>query len=244
MAAGDLSLNFAQGITVLGSIASGGNLALAAPGGSILVGTNGSWNPGGAFPVHPRGCRFSPPGGSMLLSSSAVEVLGSADVSLGGTLSIARASGPVWQFSHTEQVLGSRLWQLNWFRQQETSNASVFNVAERLEINAKRCRGECLDALGRRRSRGARERLLQHGEPAAAILRSLQADRKNTGYRGTVHSAWSATPRSSMPAAPFRSTRNRFPIPAPYRRTRASSAPSVSVGVTDRNTFTAPAEPA
>ena len=240
MAAGDLSLNFAQGITVLGSIASGGNLALAAPGGSILVGTNGSWNPGGAFLFTLGDADFTA-GGSMLLSSSAVEVLGSADVSLGGTLSIARASGPVWQFSHTEQVLGSRLWQLNWFRQQETSNASVFNVAERLEINAN-------DVAVNASTLSAGGDLVVHANAFSNTANQLQQyydlyklTGKNTGYRGTVHSAWSATPSLIHAGGAFSVNAQSFSNTGTVQANQGViRAPSVSVGVTDRNTFTAP----
>ena len=91
-------------------------------------------------------------------------------------------------------MLGSRLWQLNWFRQQETSNASVFNVAERLEINAN-------DVAVNASTLSAGGDLVVHANAFSNTANQLQQyydlyklTGKNTGYRGTVHSAWSATP--------------------------------------------------
>ncbi|MGY6568745.1 MAG: hemagglutinin repeat-containing protein, partial [Salinarimonas sp.] len=240
MAAGDLSLSFAHGITVLGSVASGGNLALAAPGGSIFVGTNGSWNPGGAFLFTLGDADFAA-GGSMLLTSSAVEVLGSANVSLGGTLSIARAAGPVWQFSHDQYVQGSRLWLHRWFRQQETTDASVFNVAGELAINANNVavNASTLSAGGH---------LVVEANAFSNTANQLQQyydlyklTGSNTGYRGTFYSAWSATPSLVYAGGAFSVSAQSFSNTGTVQAHQGViRAPSVSVGVTDRNTFTAP----
>ena len=83
---------FPQGISVHGGIAAGGDLVLAAPGGSISVGASGTTHPQNAWLFTLGDAHFTA-GGSMLVYSSAVEVLGSATVDLGGTLLLNRAPG-------------------------------------------------------------------------------------------------------------------------------------------------------
>ncbi|HMB09959.1 filamentous hemagglutinin N-terminal domain-containing protein, partial [Saliniramus sp.] len=242
MAYGDLTLNFHQGITVHGGIAAGGDLVLAAPGGSISVGASGTTHPQNAWLFTLGDAHFTA-GGSMLVYSSAVEVLGSAAVDLGGTLLLNRARGPTYSYSHEQYIHGSRLWLHRYYREYERADPAIFNVAGDLVISSGAvsvtastlAAGGDLSITTGTLSNNARQ-LRQYYD-------YWKLTGAKTGYRGRVHQGtWSATPSliragGNLALNASGATSNSGSI---IGNQVSVIAPSISVGVTDANVYTAP----
>ncbi|WP_165604030.1 hemagglutinin repeat-containing protein [Saliniramus fredricksonii] len=242
MAYGDLSLNFHQGISVHGGIAAGGDLVLAAPGGSISVGASGTTHPQNAWLFTLGDAHFTA-GGNMLVYSSAVEVLGSATVDLGGTLLLNRARGPTYSYSHEQYIQGSQLWLHRYYREYERADPAIFNVAGDLAINSGAvsvtastlAAGGDLSITTGTLSNNARQ-LRQYYD-------YWKLTGAKTGYRGRVHQGtWSATPSliragGNLALNASGATSNSGSI---IGNQVSVIAPSISVGVTDANVYTAP----
>jgi filamentous hemagglutinin len=242
MAYGDLSLNFGHGITVHGGIAAGGDLILAAPGGSISVGAAGTSHPQNAWLFTLGDAHFTA-GGSMLVYSSAVEVLGSAMVDLGGTLLLNRARGPTYSFSHEQYVQGGRLWLHRYYREYERADPAIFNVAGDLVINsgAVSVTASTLAAGGDLSITTGT--LSNNSRQLRQYYDYWKLTGSNTGYRGRVHQGtWSATPSliragGNLALNASGSASNSGTI---IGNQVSVIAPSISVGVTDANVYTAP----
>ncbi|MCC5979364.1 MAG: hemagglutinin repeat-containing protein, partial [Salinarimonas sp.] len=242
MAYGDLSLNFHQGITVHGGIAAGGDLMLAAPGGSITVGATGTSHPQNAWLFTLGDAHFSA-SGHMRVYSSAVEVLGSASVSLGGTLLLNRSRGPTYSFSHEQYIQQSRLWLHRYYREHERADPAIFNVGGDLAITSGAvsvtastlAAGGDLSITTGTLSNNARQ-LRQYYD-------YWKLTGVGTGYRGRVHQGtWSSTPSliragGNLALNASGSTSNSGTI---IGNQVSVIGPSISVGVTDANVYTAP----
>jgi filamentous hemagglutinin len=242
MAYGDLSLNFRQGITVHGGIAAGGDLILAAPGGTITIGASGDGHPRNAWLFTLGDAHFSA-GGHFRVYSSAVEVLGSAVLDIGGTLLLTRSLNPTYSFSHEVYIQNIRLWLHRHYRQHERSDPAIFNVAGDMLINsgAVSLTASTLAAGG--------DLVINTGTltNSARQLNSYLDEYKltgaNTGYRGRHNQGtWSSTP--SLIRAGGNLALNASGSVSNSGNIRADQvsviAPSISVGVTDANVYTAP----
>ncbi|MGY6644410.1 MAG: two-partner secretion domain-containing protein, partial [Salinarimonas sp.] len=242
MAYGDLSLNFGHGITVHGGIAAGGDLVLAAPGGSISVGISGTSHPQNTWLFTLGDAHFSA-GGHMLVYSSAVEVLGSASVSLGGTLLLNRAVGPTYSFSHQTYHQGSQLWLNQFFREYERADPAIFNVAGDLAITS----GAVSVTTSTLAAGGDLSITTGTLSNNARQLRQVRDEYKltgaRTGYRGRYSAGtWSSTPSliragGNLALNASGSVSNSGTI---LGNQVSVIAPSISVGVTDANVYTAP----
>ncbi|MFN3687007.1 filamentous hemagglutinin N-terminal domain-containing protein, partial [Salinarimonas sp.] len=238
MAAGDLTLAFGGEISVLGTIAAGGDLALASTGGSIDLGGT----VGGALLFTLSDARIEA-AGDLRLASSAIEALGRIDIAAGGAVALGRTGGVVLQFSRTEFVQGGNLWQLDYFNQVETSPASLIHAGSDLTITAWSLDNHV-------------STIFAAGDMAISVgvltnrVRNLQSQYNlykltgaDTGFRGTEPAGtWSVTPATiqaggALVIAASESLSNEGTMAG---FSVGLSAPSVSVGIVDPNVYTAP----
>ena len=242
MAAGDLSLMFGGDVIVLGTIASGAGLTVASSGGSLLVGTTGSAHHGGALLFTLGDAHFAA-AGNLRLVSSAIEVLGSASVNVGGALMLERSGGTYMAFSHSVYVQGSQLWREDHFYEYESATQSVLNVAGNLLISA----GHVHNHISTISAGG---NLIINAAVVENLSRQLQRYQHhykltgdNTGFRGVYgQGIYAATPAVMYAGGTLAINASQSSVNTGTQIGNQVSliAPSITVGITDRNVFTAP----
>lgn len=240
MAAGDLTLVFGGEISVLGTIAAGGDLALASTGGSIDIGGS----TGGALLFTLSDAQIEA-AGNLVVASSAIEALGRIDIAAGGAVMLRRTGGVTLQFSHRVVTVGGggSVWHDDYYIEVETSPASMVLAGSDLTITA-----SSLDNHVSTIAAGGvmaitvgvltnRVRNLQR------IHYQTKVSGPGSGFRGAnPDGTWSVTPATiqaggALVVAASQSLSNQGTMAG---FSVGLSAPSISVGIVDPNVYTAP----